>query len=136
MSTAPNRRLLDRVAPSASPTLIGVGSEFIGNFDCAGDLVVSGSVVGNGKIAGSITISDTGQWQGDIATGVAIIAGELKGDISTTDKLEIRKTARIRGNVRAKSIAIATGAVIDGEMSVTSSAPVVHFDERRDNKTK
>jgi cytoskeletal protein CcmA (bactofilin family) len=135
MSTQPNRRLIDRVAP-ASPTLIGLGSEFTGTCNCGGDLAVSGAVIGNGKITGTVTISDTGHWQGDIVTHVAIVAGEVIGNIVVAEKLEIRKTARIRGNVRAKSIAIATGAVIDGEMSVTSNAPVVRFDERRDAKSK
>ena len=48
-----------------------------------------------------------------------------------SEKLEIRKTARIRGSVRARTIAVAQGAVIDGDMAVTSGAPVVHFEEKR-----
>jgi cytoskeletal protein CcmA (bactofilin family) len=136
MSTSPNRRLLDRVAPSASPTLVSYGSVFTGTLESAGDLIISGTVNGNGRIASSITISDTGKWEGNIATDVAIVAGEVVGDIVAVDKLEIRRTARIRGNVRAKSIAIATGAVIDGEMAITGTAPLVHFDERRESKSK
>jgi cytoskeletal protein CcmA (bactofilin family) len=136
MSNTPNRRLLDRVIGSASPTLIGQGSAFTGSFDCAGDLVVSGSVNGNGKVVSSVTISDTGKWVGDIDTALAIVAGELVGNIVVADKLEIRRTGRIRGNVRAKSIAIATGAVIDGDMAIIGNTPVVHFDERRETKSK
>jgi cytoskeletal protein CcmA (bactofilin family) len=129
MSDTPHRRITDRAG--SSPTLIGTGSTFTGNFDCGGDLVVSGNIVGNSRVAGSLTLADTGHWQGDIVASSAIIGGEIRGNITITDKLEIRKSARIRGTICAKTIAIATGAVIDGDMSVTSNIPVVHFDEKR-----
>ena len=129
MTDTPHRRLTDRIG--SSPTLIGTGSTFTGNFDCGGDLVVSGNIIGNSRVAGSLTLADTGHWQGDIVASTAIVAGEIRGNLTITDRLELRKSARIRGTIRAKSIAIATGAVIDGDMSVTSNLPVVHFDERR-----
>jgi cytoskeletal protein CcmA (bactofilin family) len=129
MTTTPNRRLTDR--HSSSPTLIGTGSTFTGNFDCGGDLVVAGNIIGNSRIAGALTLADTGHWQGDIVASSAIVAGETRGNITITDCLEIRKSARIRGTIRAKTIAIATGAVVDGDMAVTSNIPVVHFDEKR-----
>jgi cytoskeletal protein CcmA (bactofilin family) len=129
MSDTPHRRFADRSAKS--PTLIGAGSRFTGNFECGGDLVVAGHIVGDTRVAGSLTIADSGQWEGNISASTAIIAGEVEGDITVSEKLEIRKSARIRGTIRARTIAIATGAVIDGDMSVTSNVPVVHFDEKR-----
>ena len=57
--------------------------------------------------------------------------GYVAGDIVIAEKLEIRKTARIRGSVTARSIAVAQGALIDGAMSVTSGAPVVSYEEKR-----
>jgi len=133
MTDTPRRRIVDRGA--ATPTLLGYGTQFTGTLDCAGDLVVAGSANGNVKVAGSVTIADTGQWDGELEAQVAIVAGEVTGTLTVNDKLEIRRTARIRGTVRAKSIAIATGAVVDGEMAVTGNAPVVQFEERR-NGTK
>jgi cytoskeletal protein CcmA (bactofilin family) len=129
MTDTPHRRITDRAG--SSPTLIGTGSTFTGNLDCGGDLVVSGFIIGNSRVAGSLTLADSGHWQGDIVASTAIVGGEIRGNITITEKLEIRKSARIRGTIRAKSIAIATGAVVDGDMSVTSNLPVVHFDEKR-----
>jgi len=133
MTDTPRRRIVDRSA--ATPTLLGYGTQLTGTLDCAGDLVVAGSANGTVKVAGSVTIADTGHWDGEIEAQVAIVAGEVIGILTVIDKLEIRRTARIRGTVRAKSIAIATGAVVDGEMAVTGNAPVVQFEERR-NGTK
>jgi cytoskeletal protein CcmA (bactofilin family) len=45
--------------------------------------------------------------------------------------LEIAATAVIQADIVAHSIAIAKGAVIDGEVTVTSGQPVVEFQEKR-----
>lgn len=129
MSDTPRRRLTDRV--SSSPTLIGVGTTLTGNLDCEGDLVVGGSVVGDSTVGGAFTLSEGGRWEGKLQVKTAIIAGEWLGEISASEKLEIRKSARIRGVVVARSIAVAQGALIDGEMSVTSGAPIVTYEEKR-----
>ncbi len=40
----------------------------------------------------------------------------------------------IRGKVSARTIAIAKGAIVDGEIEVTSDSPVVQFEEKREAK--
>lgn len=129
MSETPRRRLIDRV--SSSPTLIGAGSTFIGNLACAGELVVAGAVRGDASVRGAFTLSDGGQWEGDVSAENAVLAGQVVGTVDVSKNLEIRKTARIHGGVRASSIAIAAGAIIDGDIAVTSGQPVIHFEERR-----
>ena len=116
---------------SSSPTFIGVGTTLTGNLDCEGDLIVGGTVMGESTVRGSVTLSEGGKWEGRLKVKSAVIAGEWYGEITVAEKLEIRKTARIRGAVSARSIAIAQGAVIEGEMAVTSGQPVVHYEEKR-----
>lgn len=129
MTDIPRRRLTDRA--SGSPTFIGVGTTLTGNLQCSGDLIVGGSVIGESIVHGACTLSEGGRWEGRLQVKNAVIAGEWLGEIEVAEKLEIRKSARIRGTVTARSIAVARGAVIDGEMSVTSGAPVVHYEEKR-----
>lgn len=129
MTDTPRRRSTDRV--SSSPTFVGAGTTFTGNLDCQGDLIVGGIVIGDGAVRGVVTLSEGGRWEGRLNTKAAVIAGEWHGEIIAGEKLEIRKTARIRGAVTARSIAVAQGAVIEGEMAVTSGAAVVHYDEKR-----
>jgi cytoskeletal protein CcmA (bactofilin family) len=129
MSEAPRRRHADRI--SVSPTFIGGGSRLTGNLECEGDLVVGGNVNGDGTVRGAFTLSEGGHWEGKVHATNAVIAGEVTGTVSVSEKLEIRKSARIRGIVHARTIAVAQGAVIDGEMAVTSGAPVVSYEEKR-----
>lgn len=129
MAEAPRRRLADRV--STTPTFIGSGSRFTGDLECDSDLMVGGSVVGDGDVRGALTLSDGGRWEGEIRAGNAVIAGEIEGSVTIAEKLELRATARIKGSLKARTIAVAKGAIIEGDMAVTSGSPVVHFEEKR-----
>ena len=129
MSEPPRRRHADRV--SVSPTFIGVGSKLTGNLECEGDLVIGGHVNGEGAVRGALTLSEGGHWEGKITATNAVIADDVIGTLVISEKLEIRKTARISGIIQARTIAVAQGAVIDGEMAVTSGAPVVSYEEKR-----
>ena len=129
MADSPHRRLTDRV--SSTPTFVGAGTTFTGNVRCEGDLVIGGEVVGDGAVRGAFTLSEGGRWEGKLEASNAVVAGETQGALVIAEKLEIRKTARIRGSVTARSIAVAQGAVIEGDMSVTSGQPIVTYEEKR-----
>ncbi len=123
------RRFLDRAG--RTPTLIGSGSRMEGELHCPGDLSVAGSVIGKGDIAGMLSVADSGQWQGVIHCGQALVAGLIDGELVVSGKLEVRATARIKGNVTAAQIAIAEGAVVEADIVVTTQSPVQRFSERR-----
>ena len=132
MADTPRRRLADRV--SSSPTFVGSGSRFTGDLEVDSDLMVGGKVRGDGDVRGALTLSEGSSWEGEIRAGNAVIAGEVQGSVTVAEKLELRSTARIRGSLKARSIAVAKGAIIEGDMAVTSGKPVVHFEEKRDQQ--
>jgi cytoskeletal protein CcmA (bactofilin family) len=119
---------------SVTPTFIGAESHIVGNVRGAGPFIVSGEVHGDGELDGGLNLSVTGSWYGNIQAHHAIIAGKITGGLTVKDKLEIGYTAVIRGKVCARTIAIAKGAIVDGEIEVTSGAPMLHFEEKRDGK--
>jgi cytoskeletal protein CcmA (bactofilin family) len=128
----PKRRFLE--FGEATPTFIGANSVFIGNIRGTGQFVVSGEVHGDGELDGALNLSATGSWHGNIQAQQAIVAGKILGGLSVKDKLEIGYTAVIRGRVSARTVAIAKGAIVDGEIEVTSDAPVLEFEEKREAK--
>ena len=129
----PKRRFLD--TGTATPTFIGAESVFVGNIRGAGQFVVSGEVHGDGELEGGLNLSASGTWNGFIQAEQAIIAGKITGGLTVRDKLEIGYTAVIRGKVSARTVAIAKGAIVDGEIEVTSDEPVVRFEEKREGST-
>ena len=123
------RRLTDR--KGACWSFIGAGAVMAGNLKSDGDLIVSGSVKGEVKARGAFTLRSGGRWEGNVEAASAVLAGEVQGNVSVTEKLEIHKSARIRGSLRAHAIAVADGATIEGNITVTSSAPITRFEEKR-----
>lgn len=127
--TEHKRRFFERI--TATPTFISEDSVVVGDIRGAGPFVVSGEVHGDGDIGGGLNLSVTGRWHGHIQAAQAIVAGRIDGGLTVRDKLEIGYTAVIRGRVIARTIAIAEGAIIDGEIEVTSEAPLHRFEEKR-----
>jgi len=129
MSELPRRRLLDRLG--STPSLIAQHTRLVGDIETEGALLVNGSIQGNGRIRGEVAISKDASWQGDLRAQRAVIAGTVIGDVTVDDKIEIGATARLRGRVTGRRIAIALGAQLDGEMICTGAEPIVEFVEKR-----
>jgi len=123
------RRFFERI--TATPTFIGADSVVHGDVRGAGPFVVSGEVHGDGAIDGGLNLSASGRWHGNIEAEQAVVAGHIEGGLTVRDKLEIGYTAVIRGRVVARTIAIAEGAIIDGEIEVTSGGDPQRYEEKR-----
>jgi cytoskeletal protein CcmA (bactofilin family) len=76
-------------------------------------------------------VSKSADWVGDITAKQAVLAGKVTGKVEVEDKLEISASAVITGEIVAKVLAIANGARIEGEVTVTSGRAIMKFDEKR-----
>ncbi len=102
-----------------------------GAVETLGPLVLCGAIRGDGHVRGALSMAARSEWEGEIRAEQGVVAGKIIGALSVSGKLEIGATAVIRARVTARSIAIAKGAVIDGELVVTSGQAVVSFEEKR-----
>ncbi|MFU0828062.1 MAG: Polymer-forming cytoskeletal protein [Lachnoclostridium sp.] len=105
-----------------------------GDIDCQGKLSVIGLVTGNclasevyigskrfeGSITseGSVKIGLGTVVIGDISGTSAVIAGAVKGDIDISGPVIVDSSAVVKGNIKAQSIQINNGAVVDGYCSL------------------
>jgi len=124
MTETLKRRLMDQIGDS--PTFVAEGSRVTGDFETSGPLVVCGAIRGDGRIGGALRMAATAQWEGEIHTRAAVIAGKITGKLVVEDKLEVGMTAVIRADIVARSIAVARGAI-----TVTRGEPVMQFEEKR-----
>jgi cytoskeletal protein CcmA (bactofilin family) len=129
MSEEPKRRLADRLG--MSPTVISESTTVVGDIETRGPLMVSGHIRGNGKVGGTLSVSKSAHWEGDITAKQAVLAGTVTGRVHIEDKLEISSSAVITGEIVAKVLAIANGARIEGEVTVTSGTAIMKFEEKR-----
>ena len=82
-------------------------------------------------MSGTVTIAEGGSWSGSIVAANVIVAGRVSGDILSSGQVEIGRTAHIEGVVTGEKIAVAEGAVVDGEMKTRSQDEPLSFSEKR-----
>jgi len=129
MNNKPRRRLLDRLGDA--PSLLVSGTRLVGDIETPGALMLGGDVQGDGNVEGELCVSLGAHWQGEVHAISAVVAGAITGVITVAERIEIAASAVIRGRVTARSIAMARGATVDGELIVTSGEPVIEFAEKR-----
>ena len=129
MSDMPKRRLIDQLG--SSPTFVAEGCHLTGDVETGGPLVVCGAIRGDGRVGGALSMAAKSLWEGEIHALAAVIAGRICGKLVVENKLEVGATAVIQADIIARTIAIAKGAIIDGEVTVTSGQPIVRFEEKR-----
>ena len=129
MSESKLRRFRDRSA--GAPTLINEGCKISGVISGSGDYQVSGEIDGDCEIEGTVSLARSGYWRGTINAQNVIISGRVEGDIIAAGKVEISDTAQITGTVKGEAIAVAEGAVVEGQMKTTGQTEPVGFIEKR-----
>jgi cytoskeletal protein CcmA (bactofilin family) len=129
MSENPQRRWLDRIA--SAPSLLTATTRMTGDIETRDALLLHGKIEGDGRIGGELLIAAGAAWHGNVQAGHANIGGTFVGALIVDGKLEILASALIRGRVSARQIAIAEGAVIEADVTVTSAEPIVRFTEKR-----
>jgi cytoskeletal protein CcmA (bactofilin family) len=89
--------------------------------DAQGRLSFVGAVAMNGKFHGELFSADTlflgaeGEVEAEIQVSVGIISGQVKGNITASERIELSRTARIFGNIVTPVLVLEEGAVFDGQ---------------------
>ena len=90
-----------------------------------GKYTFSGTVMLNGKFKGEICSNDTliigekAVVKASIRAGVILISGEVVGNVLGTERVELRGTARVFGDVEAPVVVVEEGVVFEGQCRMT-----------------
>lgn len=123
------RRIQD--SSSGPTTFIAASTKIVGSISGKGAYVFCGAIEGDCEIEGPVTLAEGSRWKGTIKATDIIVAGTIEGDVIGQHRVEIAGTARVTGSLSGNSIAVAEGAVIEGEIKVVSGSPLKTFQERR-----
>jgi cytoskeletal protein CcmA (bactofilin family) len=98
---------------------IGPSIRIKGELSGEEDLVIEGSVEGTVHLEkNNLTIGNNGRVNADIHANTVTILGELRGDVTGTEKVVIRKTGNVRGNVIAPRVSLEEGAMFKGSIEM------------------
>lgn len=106
--------------PARVNTLIGQQTEIRGDIHFTGGLHVDGRVRGNVVAeedeAAMLTVSESGEIEGEVKVPTMTLNGTVKGDVYATERIELAPRARVHGNVYYNLIEMAMGAEVNGNL--------------------
>jgi cytoskeletal protein CcmA (bactofilin family) len=97
-----------------------IGSTIIVDGEISGDedLVIQGTVKGKISLKESCIVEASGVVEADIETQNVEIAGQVTGNITASDKVELKTDCRVVGDIKAPRILIADGAAFKGNVDM------------------
>ena len=91
-----------------------------GNIEFRGTIRVDGNVKGTiHSDEGTLIVGEHAVIHADIIVDAAIITGAVNGNIEARDKLEIFPPACVMGGIKAPTISIESGVVLNGNCEMT-----------------
>ena len=94
-----------------------------------GKITFSGTVLLNGRVRGEIVSTDTlvvgekGVITASIRAGVVEVSGEVVGNITATERIELHPSCRVYGDIEAPVVIIDEGALLEGQCRMTKLRP-------------
>lgn len=93
-----------------------------GEITACDTLVVEGKVEATLNDSHRIEISETGYFKGKVDIAVAEIKGRFDGDLVARERLIVRKTGEVAGNVQYAELEIERGGRLSGDIKVIAGA--------------
>jgi cytoskeletal protein CcmA (bactofilin family) len=111
-------------------TVITAGTHLEGGLRSKDDLHVEGRV--DGAIVGeaAVEVAEGAQVGGDVWGREVTIAGVLRQNVHATSAVHLLATAEVYGDIVAPRITVEDGAVLEGNVKITRTAPA-QLTERR-----
>ncbi|MCH9625528.1 MAG: hypothetical protein S4CHLAM123_07040 [Chlamydiales bacterium] len=100
-------------------TTLGEGVTFRGELSFERFLRIDGTFEGELLSQGKVIVGPQGKVRANLNLREAIIEGEIEGNITVQEKLELRGEAYIKGNIIAKSLCVDEGVKIVGHLTIT-----------------
>ena len=121
LSSTPHR------VPDADPrntATIGKAVKVIGQIFTKEDLNVDGDIEGTIESADNkVTIGTTGRVQASVKAREVVILGQVQGNVEAADKVDIRREAKLVGDITTARISIEDGALFKGSIDIRKPEP-------------
>ena len=102
---------------------IGKSVVIKGELSGSEDLYVDGNVEGKIELRNhSLTVGPNGNVKANVSAKAVVIQGKLDGTVIASDRVELRKSAVVTGDVTTQRIAIEEGAFLKGKVDIQKEA--------------
>ncbi len=102
---------------------IGQGILIKGDLTGSEDLVVEGRIEGTVTLKNHLLVGQTGSLAADIQSEAVTVYGDIRGNVSAAQKIELNETAQVVRDLSAPSIYLADGARFRGRINMDVPLP-------------
>jgi cytoskeletal protein CcmA (bactofilin family) len=98
---------------------VGKSLQIKGELSGDEDLTIDGAVEGKILLHGhNLTIGQSGRVTAEVGAKSVMVGGDLKGNITADDKVEILATGSMKGDIRSPRVVLADGARFKGSIDM------------------
>lgn len=112
----------NRESGNEPETIIAAGVKVEGDFVSQGDVLIEGIVEGSLKTERDLRVGSKATISANVSAANATIAGEIRGNIKISEKLELEPSAKLYGDVHTKVLVVASGAQVNGTIVMGESS--------------
>ena len=114
-------------APDAARgEMIVIGQSVVikGELSCGEDLYIDGHVEGTIDPKGNrLTIGPNGRVKANVTARVVVVQGKLEGNIQASDRVDLKQSAVVMGDIATQRISNDEGAYFKGSVNIQREAP-------------
>ena len=114
-------------------TIIGLGTVFEGKMKVDNGVRIDGTFNGELQCSGNLTISQSGNSRGNLWAKEVYINGKVDGDVHA-DKVRLDGDACLVGDVHARTLSVADGAVLHGVCNMQSDKEIDGVNSERSDR--
>ncbi len=104
------------VMPSkTSESVLAAGPTIEGKIEGSGNVRVAGRFKGHVTVNGELTIDPGASIEGEVTADIVLVAGEVLGRIIAKNRVELRESGRLMGDLKAGSLTVAAGSKMRGQ---------------------
>jgi cytoskeletal protein CcmA (bactofilin family) len=105
-------------------TLIGTSIVIKGELSCGENLYIDGQVEGTIDPKGNrLTIGPHGRVKANVNASAVVVQGKLEGSIQASDRVDLKQSAVVTGDIATQRISIDDGAYFKGSVNIRRSRP-------------
>ena len=109
----------DNLEDADFDTILSPDIDFSGTLQFEKPFLIRGKVSGEIRAQGLLVIDDQAVVNANVNASRVIIRGQVKGNVTATEKVEVTITGKLVGNVTAPEIYMETGCVFNGRCIMT-----------------
>jgi cytoskeletal protein CcmA (bactofilin family) len=110
--------------PRGGAATLGKAVKVVGQIFSREDLYIDGEVEGTVEaLEHKLTIGPNGTVRATVKAREVVALGTIQGNVEATEKIEIRKDAKLTGDIRTARIIIEDGAYFKGSIDIVKPEP-------------